>query len=135
MSPKVANSPDNRVAAGRQLLAHTPLAGGAQLLEKLLLLNRLEQLRKDASREAPHLSFFSALLSQLNVTYECRKEDLAHIPRTGPVVVVVNHPFGLVEGPVLGSLLQGLRPDFKFLANALLASMPELANYVLPVDP
>jgi len=51
------------------------------------------------------------------------------------VVVVANHPFGMVEGAVLGALLHRVRPDFKFLANSLLASIPELSEFLLAVDP
>ena len=37
--------------------------------------------------------------------------DLAHIPATGPLVVVSNHPFGVVEGLVLARLITAIRPD------------------------
>jgi putative hemolysin len=48
---------------------------------------------------------------------------------------VANHPFGLVEGIILGAILSKVRPDFQFLTNALLATIPGLENRVIPVNP
>lgn len=79
--------------------------------------------------------FFGRFLNEIGVRWDCPAEAIARIPRTGPVVVVANHPFGLVEGPTLGALLTGVRPDIKFLANSMLAELPGIDPYLIPVDP
>ncbi|MEM9095415.1 MAG: lysophospholipid acyltransferase family protein [Pseudomonadota bacterium] len=56
------------------------------------------------------------------------------IPATGPVVVVSNHPFGILDGMAIGKLLWDRRPDFKIVANAVFAQAPELAPHILPID-
>lgn len=78
---------------------------------------------------------FARFLEELNLRWDCPAEAIARIPRTGPVVVVANHPFGLAEGPTLGALLLGVRPDVKFLANSMLSVLPGLDPYLIPVDP
>lgn len=136
--PIPANSPGTKSSfrdASRQLLSHTSLPGAGPLLEKALMLNRLDRLRVEAAQDAGRANFFEAMLERLKVDYRCADEDKARISREGPLILVVNHPFGLVEGPILGALLSAIRPDFKFLANSLLAEVPELSNYVIPVDP
>ena len=75
------------------------------------------------------------LLRHLEVSVRVASRDLEHIPRTGPVVVVVNHPFGILEGAALASLLLRVRPDVRFLANGILTAVPELREMVIPVDP
>ncbi len=75
------------------------------------------------------------LLDHLNVTYKVCDSDLRHIPKTGPVVIVANHPFGLLEGAVLHNLIHGVRPDVRFLANSLVTVIPELRDLVIPIDP
>jgi putative hemolysin len=80
-------------------------------------------------------ALFARFLEELRVGWDCPPAALARIPRSGPVVVVANHPFGLVEGPTLGDLLLGVRPDVKFLANSMLASLPGIEPYLIPVDP
>ena len=78
---------------------------------------------------------FARFLEDLGVSWNCAAEDMARIPRSGAVVVVANHPFGLVEGAILGVLLQRVRPDVKFLANSLLAGIQGLEDCLIPVDP
>lgn len=57
------------------------------------------------------------------------------IPRKGPVVVVANHPYGILDGLVLSLLLSRARPDgFKVIANDVFLRAPDLANVVLPVS-
>ena len=56
-------------------------------------------------------SFYDTVLNTMNCTYEVTGLDL--IPKEGPVIVVANHPFGGIEGVILGSLLGSIRPDFK----------------------
>lgn len=105
------------------------------VLEKLLLVDDLEQLCAQAREQNQELSFFTRLLNALDLTCDYPSEDLRRIPAKGPVVVVANHPFGLAEGPSLGSLLMNVRSDIRFLANSLLLGIPELREYVIAVDP
>jgi putative hemolysin len=53
----------------------------------------------------------------------------------GPVVVVANHPFGVLDGAVLAVLLTRVRPDVKLMTNYLLRDVPELARHCIFVDP
>lgn len=80
-------------------------------------------------------ALFARFLEELGVRWDCPREALARIPRSGPVVVVANHPFGLVEGATLGALLAQVRADVKFLGNSLLAGVPGIEPYLIPVDP
>jgi putative hemolysin len=79
--------------------------------------------------------FTKRVLDQLEITYKVARSDLDHVPRKGPVVVVANHPFGILEGAVLADALGALRSDVRFLANGVLAMIPELRDLVIPVDP
>jgi putative hemolysin len=61
-------------------------------------------------------------------------EALANIPKTGPLVVVSNHPLGALEGMLLSRLLLTVRPDLKVLANELLLRIPEFDQLFIGVD-
>jgi putative hemolysin len=103
-------------------------------IEKLLLLDRFDGLYADASGSDVR-PIAERSLALLNVHPQVSERDLALIPRQGPVVVVANHPFGLVEGAILAALLPSVRPDVKIMANHLLASMPEASRLCIFVDP
>ena len=55
--------------------------------------------------------------------------------KRGPVVVVANHPYGMLDGAVLATLLRRVRPDVKVLTNFLLEGVPELERHCIFVDP
>lgn len=74
------------------------------------------------------------LLADLNVSAACDPADLDRIPKTGPSVVVANHPYGILEGPILATLLPRVRPDVRILTNRLLAEIPELASLCIWID-
>ena len=57
------------------------------------------------------------MLRKLDVQMEVSPEDLAKIPRDGPLLIVANHPFGGIDGLALESLLSKTRSDFKLLVN------------------
>jgi putative hemolysin len=80
-------------------------------------------------------SFPHCVLQVLDVTWQVDAQEMAGIPRTGGVVVVCNHPFGGVDGLVLGAALSEVRPDVRLLANHLLARIPELSGSFIAVDP
>ncbi|MCS7026660.1 MAG: lysophospholipid acyltransferase family protein [Bryobacteraceae bacterium] len=81
------------------------------------------------------ISFCTALLEALNVRCEVSEADLARIPAQGPVMIMANHPTGLLDGIVLGAMLPRVRSDFRFLANAVLEHFPEISSLCFFVDP
>ncbi len=118
----------------RQLFRHT-----AQFPAEALLgvsgLNTVYQNIRIRASFAPERNFFDHSLDELGLRYGISSGTLENIPATGPVFVVSNHPFGGIDGLVLGSLILSRRPDSKILANSLLARMPEIVDHIVPVNP
>lgn len=79
-------------------------------------------------------NFFAAGLRFLGVNYQVTQEDLNKIPKTGPLMVVSNHPFGCVDGLILGAILTQVRPDVRLLANELLGRVEPMRPYLFPVN-
>ena len=75
------------------------------------------------------------VLQALHVTCEISDADVQRIPKTGPVVVVANHPFGAIENLVLLSAVFRVRRDAKVMANHLVACIPEMHSLCIFVDP
>ena len=121
--------------AARAMLQRTPAAGAGKLLNRFLFPDEIDREWTAVASAGAGPELFARFLSVLDVKCDFGPEDLRRIPAKGPVVVVANHPFGLVEGAILGALLAAVRPDFKFLANSLLAGVPALDPWLIPVDP
>lgn len=119
----------------RHILPRLPFPVPGPWLDRLLLLPRVQAVYSEARTRADSRPLFGPLLETLGVALHADPADLARIPPRGPVVVVANHPFGLLEGPLLGEFLLRVRPDVRFLANSLLGAIPELAGHVIPVNP
>src|ERR1700739_809157 len=85
-------------------------------LERLLVLDRFQNFFADLERSGGLEPLLERTLAALNVRPRISARDLASVPREGPVVAVANHPFGLMEGAILASLLGSIRRDVKILA-------------------
>ncbi|KJR41934.1 hemolysin [Candidatus Magnetoovum chiemensis] len=104
-------------------------------IEKILALHQLDELYKKAINSPDSRPFTEKALDVMNIQYEISKQDLLHIPRSGPVIVVANHPYGMIEGIILASIMMSVREDFKILANHILYRIPEMRKYLIFADP
>ena len=100
-------------------------------LTRLLGIDRLDRIYRSTTEVRP---IPEQLLDKLAVTYRVSGLDLQQIPRTGATVVVANHPFGILEGAVLATVLRRIRPDVRFLANRVLERLPEIQDLIIPVS-
>lgn len=78
-------------------------------------------------------SFWGAALRHLDIDLATPDEEIARIPPTGAMVLVANHPHGLVDGLILAELVGRVRQDFKILTRGLLTEVPEIQENLLPV--
>ncbi|HMP75470.1 MAG TPA: GNAT family N-acyltransferase [Kiritimatiellia bacterium] len=109
------------------------VVGGA--VEKALAIDRINQIYYAAATGTDDRHFMDRVLEVMNIELAITESDLARIPKNGRLVVVANHPFGGIEGIILGALLRSVRPDVKLMANFLLKSVPDLHDSMIFVDP
>ena len=92
--------------AARAVFAETQMhAAAGWFFERFLLPPELDAAWTDAVAQPNGQQLFEKLLERLGVRCQCASGDLYRVPSRGPVVAVANHPFGMVEGVILGSLL------------------------------
>lgn len=82
----------------------------------------------------PDETFWQAAVRSLALDVRYDPDALAAIPKIGPVVVVANHPYGVLDGIVISWLVSKVRSDFVVLTNAILMRAPEVQGFILPID-
>lgn len=84
-------------------------------------------------REPGTDDFFSEAVRRLDLKVRVNADGMAALPARGPLVVVANHPFGVIDGIALGHLISRVRSDFKILVHSALCRVPEPRQHFLPI--
>ena len=101
------------------------------LTAKVQLLRLIRSFEKSG---APHgAPFWPKAIRHMGINIETPQEEIARIPAAGPLVVVSNHPSGLVDGMVLAEMVNRVRSDFKILTRSLLTGIPEVEEFISKV--
>jgi putative hemolysin len=106
-----------------------------RLIERMTGQPRLKRIY-DAHRNAPvpGESFWDSAIRRLDLKIAVNEDALARLPKTGPLVIVANHPFGVLDGIIICQLVSRVRGDFRVLTNAVLTKAEEIKDHLLPVD-
>ena len=103
-------------------------------LERLLGLERCNQVLAKIPADRTGTAFVAAALEQLQIATDAAEADLANIPETGGVMIVANHPYGMLDGLLVLDLIARKRKDVRFMGNDALAAIPQLGDLLLGVD-
>ena len=78
-------------------------------------------------------AFWAQALDLMGIDLLTPQSQITKIPLTGPVIVVANHPHGLVDGMILAELIGRVRQDYKILTRTLLTGVQEIEEFMIPV--
>jgi putative hemolysin len=103
-------------------------------IERLTGRRRLER-HYASTADVEGTSVWAAALDQLDVTLDATPPAPGTVvPSEGPVVVVANHPFGVLDGLAICRLVSQVRPRFRILVNSVLCRDERVAHHFLPID-
>ena len=98
---------------------------------RLRLIKRAEGYEKEV---AAGRSFFDVMAKRYGLTLDVVAGSLSNIPRTGPLILIANHPYGILDGLMMGQILSQARGDFRLLANSVFRKAEDLNRVILPIS-
>ncbi len=111
-------------------------------LEKSLGLKGFNEVYESSARlfrdHPQHPSVFAWFDSVAQVIQTREKVDLPsgfEFPKSGPLIIIANHPFGIVDPVMLSRWAAQFRPDLKVMTNSMMLAMKELEDHIIPVNP
>lgn len=78
--------------------------------------------------------FWEVMVDRYGLSLDVVGGSLDNIPRTGPLIVIANHPYGILDGLILGHILSVTRGDFRILAHKIFRKAADLDRVILPVN-
>lgn len=101
------------------------------------LTGRMSLIRRAVGYEAEVArggDFWREMMQRYGLNLEVLGGSFDDVPTTGPLVMIANHPYGILDGLVMGHILSSLRGDFRILAHAVFRKAPDLNQVILPID-
>lgn len=103
------------------------------LTGKLTILRMVKKFEKN-NAEHRGQAFWRGALNTMGIELKTPIEQLQNIPGEGPVVVVANHPHGMVDGMIFADLIGRVRQDYRILTRSVLTGLDEAAtSFMIPV--
>jgi hypothetical protein len=62
--------------------------------------------------------FWQVMVERYGLSLDVVGGSLDNIPKDGPLILIANHPYGILDGLMLGHILSQVRGDFRILAHA-----------------
>jgi putative hemolysin len=101
------------------------------LTGRLTLIKRAEGYEHEVARGK---SFWQVIPERFGLSLDVIGGNLGNIPANGPLVVIANHPYGILDGLMMGHLLDRIRGDFRILANSVFRRAEALNRVILPIS-
>jgi len=98
-------------------------------------LNLIKRLRRyeDEGKTLADPDIWHTLVNCFGLHLQLLNRSLSNIPKMGPLVLVANHPYGLLDSTIMGYILSQTRSDYRIIAHEVFLKAPHLIPFVLPV--
>lgn len=97
---------------------------------------RLRLIRRAAGYEdevSAGRDFWDVMIGRYGLNLEVVGGALSRIPAEGPLIVIANHPYGILDGLMMGHILSRTRRDFRILAHSVFRKAEDLDRLILPI--
>ena len=119
--------------------AHSAESKRGQIVIKLLenatgRLTLIKRARGYQDEVAQGRDFWQVMVDRYGLSLDLVGGALSNIPSEAPVILIANHPYGILDGLMMGHILSQARGDFRILANSVFRKAEDLNRIVLPIS-
>lgn len=131
--------PSQRQIARDISYAHSARSRGGRTVIRLMenTTGRLRLIRRADGYErdvAVGRDFWEVMVGRYGLSLDVVGGSLSNIPAHGPLILIANHPYGILDGLMMGHILSQTRGDFRILANHVFRKAEDLNRVVLPIS-
>jgi putative hemolysin len=119
--------------------AHSAATKGGRALIRVLenTTGRIRLIKRAAGYEdevANGRDFWRVMVERYGLSLEVTGGSLENIPKEGPLLLIANHPYGILDGLMMGHILSEVRGDFRILAHQVFRKAEDLNRIILPIS-
>ncbi len=78
--------------------------------------------------------FWDVIVDRYHLRLNVVGGSLANIPANGPLILIANHPYGILDGLMMGHILNRARGNFRILAHQVFRKAEDLNRVILPIS-
>lgn len=78
--------------------------------------------------------FWEVMTDRYGLTLDVVAGSLSNIPKDKPLVLLSNHPYGILDGLMMGRILSETRGDFRILAHRVFRKAEAINDVILPIS-
>ena len=130
----------NQHAVAREIsYAHSASTRGGRAVIRVMenvtgrigLIKRVEGYEHDVAQGH---DFWAVMKERYGLSLEVIGGSLDNIPREGPLLLIANHPYGILDGLMMGHILSEVRGDFRILAHQVFRKAEDLNRIILTIS-
>ncbi|ERL97524.1 putative hemolysin [Rhodobacteraceae bacterium HIMB11] len=131
--------PSQRQIARDISYAYSAQTRGGRALIKLMenATGRVSLIKRAKGYEdevADGTDFWQVMVQRYGLNLNIVGGSLDNIPRDKPLIMIANHPYGILDGLMLGHILTKTRGDFRILAHKVFRKAEDLNRVILPIS-
>ncbi|SLN38949.1 2-acyl-glycerophospho-ethanolamine acyltransferase [Falsiruegeria litorea R37] len=119
--------------------AHSAATKGGRTVIRLMenstgrigLIKRADGYERDVANGR---DFWSVMVERYGLSLDVIGGSLSNIPQDGPLILIANHPYGILDGLMMGHILSQTRGDFRILAHRVFRKAEDINRIILPIS-
>ncbi len=130
---------DHRQIARDISYAHSAQTRGGRAIIRTMenLTGRIHLIKRAegyADEVARGRDFWEVMVDRYGLSLDVIGGALETVPRHGPLILIANHPYGILDGLMMGHILSQTRGDFRILAHKVFRKSEDINRIILPIS-